>query len=250
MQDSLPAGGLRLCRAGVEPAGSLREVSDHLIPLPRAFPGAISVRASRDDPGGQRCRPSVEPAGWWPRHVDLTRLRVGSTACPNAYAGPAPSVMRLSHGPTPSCDDAPAGIPSTPAHRPQPSSQPGPARPRPHRNPVRHAHHRRTPVRDCRAPRSTTLRWGRPAGPTSTARIQTTAGGTTWPAAALYTWALAHAKRQERQPTFDALRAYCARDTLAMVKLRKALAPVTKEDLVVVDRAQGHGRNCQPWNCT
>ena len=41
MQDSLPAGGLRLCRAGVEPTGSLREVSDHLIPLPRAFPGAI-----------------------------------------------------------------------------------------------------------------------------------------------------------------------------------------------------------------
>ena len=27
MQDSLPAGGLRLCRAGVEPAGSLRTVS-------------------------------------------------------------------------------------------------------------------------------------------------------------------------------------------------------------------------------
>ena len=47
MQDSLPAGGLRLCRAGVEPAGSLREVSDHLILLPRAFPGAIIVRASR-----------------------------------------------------------------------------------------------------------------------------------------------------------------------------------------------------------
>ena len=47
MQDSLPAGGLRLCRAGVEPAGSLREVSDHLILLPRAFPGAIRVRSSR-----------------------------------------------------------------------------------------------------------------------------------------------------------------------------------------------------------
>ena len=43
MQDSLPAGGLRLCRAGVEPAGSLREVSAHLILLSRASPGAISV---------------------------------------------------------------------------------------------------------------------------------------------------------------------------------------------------------------
>ena len=50
MQDSLPAGGLRLCRAGVEPAGSLREVSVsiHNILLSRAYPGAITVRARRD----------------------------------------------------------------------------------------------------------------------------------------------------------------------------------------------------------
>ena len=47
MQDSLPAGGLRLCRAGVEPAGSLREVSVHGILLSRAYPGAISVRSGR-----------------------------------------------------------------------------------------------------------------------------------------------------------------------------------------------------------
>jgi hypothetical protein len=33
MQDSLPAGGLRLYRRGVEPPGSLQNVSDHLIPL-------------------------------------------------------------------------------------------------------------------------------------------------------------------------------------------------------------------------
>ena len=32
MQDSLPAGGLRLCRAGVEPAGSLRTVSGLISP--------------------------------------------------------------------------------------------------------------------------------------------------------------------------------------------------------------------------
>ena len=48
------------------------------------------------------------------------------------------------------------------------------------------------------------------------------AGGHT--AATRYGWALAHAERQQRQRTFDALRAYCARDTLAMAKLRKALA--------------------------
>ena len=36
MQDSLPAGGLRLCRAGVEPAESRREVSVHSILLSRA----------------------------------------------------------------------------------------------------------------------------------------------------------------------------------------------------------------------
>ena len=48
MQDSLPAGGLRLYRAGVEPAGSRRKVSDHLILLSRSLPGAISVRSSRD----------------------------------------------------------------------------------------------------------------------------------------------------------------------------------------------------------
>ena len=45
MQDSLPADGLRLCRAGVEPAGSLREVSVsiHGILLSRAYPGAITA---------------------------------------------------------------------------------------------------------------------------------------------------------------------------------------------------------------
>ena len=42
MQDSLPAGGLRLCRAGVEPAGQRRKVSDQLILLPRTSPGARS----------------------------------------------------------------------------------------------------------------------------------------------------------------------------------------------------------------
>ena len=44
MQDSLPAGGLRLCRAGVEPAGSQRKVSVHVIPLSRAYPVASWVQ--------------------------------------------------------------------------------------------------------------------------------------------------------------------------------------------------------------
>ena len=43
-------------------------------------------------------------------------------------------------------------------------------------------------------------------------------------AALRYAAALAHPDPGERQRTFAALRAYCARDTLAMVKLREALA--------------------------
>jgi len=38
MQDSLPAGGLRLCREGVEPSGSRRKVSGH---IPFSFPGLL-----------------------------------------------------------------------------------------------------------------------------------------------------------------------------------------------------------------
>ena len=47
MQDSLPAGGLRLCRAGVEPAGSRRKVSVHVIPLSRAYPVASWAHGRR-----------------------------------------------------------------------------------------------------------------------------------------------------------------------------------------------------------
>ena len=38
-----------------------------------------------------------------------------------------------------------------------------------------------------------------------------------------YMQALANSDRRERQRTFDDLRAYCERDTLAMVRLREAL---------------------------
>jgi transposase len=47
MQDSLPAGGLRLCREGVEPSGSRRKVSDHLILLSRTSPDASWAHARR-----------------------------------------------------------------------------------------------------------------------------------------------------------------------------------------------------------
>ena len=41
MQHSLPAGGLRLYRAGVNPAGSRCKGSTHRFLLARAYPGAI-----------------------------------------------------------------------------------------------------------------------------------------------------------------------------------------------------------------
>jgi hypothetical protein len=46
MQDSLPVGGLRLYREGVEPSGSLRKVSGHIsILLSRTSPVARVVYA-------------------------------------------------------------------------------------------------------------------------------------------------------------------------------------------------------------
>jgi len=48
MQDSLPAGGLRLYREGVEPSGSRRKVSGHItILLSRTYPDARVVYAKR-----------------------------------------------------------------------------------------------------------------------------------------------------------------------------------------------------------
>lgn len=49
MQGSLPAGGLRLYREGVEPSGSLRKVSNYMfILLPRAYPDASWAHARRN----------------------------------------------------------------------------------------------------------------------------------------------------------------------------------------------------------
>jgi len=48
MQDSLPAGGLRLYREGIEPSGSRRKVSGHItILLSRTYPDARVVYAKR-----------------------------------------------------------------------------------------------------------------------------------------------------------------------------------------------------------
>ena len=47
-------------------------------------------------------------------------------------------------------------------------------------------------------------------------------------AAIRYTQALENEDAPERERMFDDLRAYCARDTLAMVKLREALARVAR----------------------
>src|SRR3954466_6254903 len=47
MQDSLPAGGLRLCREGMEPSGSLRKFSGYIyILLSRAGPVAMGVESN------------------------------------------------------------------------------------------------------------------------------------------------------------------------------------------------------------
>jgi hypothetical protein len=55
MQDSLPAGGLRLYREGVEPSGSLRKVSGHIpILLSRTSPVARVVYAKRPFAGPQQ----------------------------------------------------------------------------------------------------------------------------------------------------------------------------------------------------
>jgi Putative transposase len=54
MQDSLPAGGLRLYREGVEPSGSLRKVSGYIsILLSRTFPVARVVYAKKPFAGPQ-----------------------------------------------------------------------------------------------------------------------------------------------------------------------------------------------------
>ena len=141
MQDSLPAGGLRLCRAGVEPAGSLREVSAHVILLSRAF----AWRDNRSDRpwnrparGCVRCVQTTEPCPlralttsvWPPEHGLLEQLRPGHLSRYELPDSPgAASVI----GPIPPCPSTP--IPGsertrTDAIGPRPDERPG-AIPRP-----------------------------------------------------------------------------------------------------------------------
>lgn len=70
MQDSLPAGGLRLYREGVEPSGSLRKVSGYItVLLSRTCPVARVVYTKE---------PFAEPVGdgagaEYPRELGLSR---------------------------------------------------------------------------------------------------------------------------------------------------------------------------------
>ena len=85
MQDPLPAGGLRLCRAGVEPAGSLREVSAHVILLSRASPGAITVRSNRGCPIVGRQGTTAVLANEAAVIAHVRRGPADSTASPDRY---------------------------------------------------------------------------------------------------------------------------------------------------------------------
>ena len=83
MQDSLPAGGLRLCRAGVEPAGSLREVwfgnyigdlTGFRLNRHRSFPGrarGLGTPRIRASPPGE----ALPPSRRWRRILACRGLR-------------------------------------------------------------------------------------------------------------------------------------------------------------------------------
>src|ERR1700746_2256695 len=70
MQDSLPAGGLRLYREGVEPSGSLRKVSGYItILLSRTCPVARAVHCQFLHEGWRANRgiaPKYWPQEGWP----------------------------------------------------------------------------------------------------------------------------------------------------------------------------------------
>src|SRR3954447_8435783 len=65
MQDSLPAGGLRLCREGIEPSGSLRKGSGYIsILLSRTSPVAMGVETNPHRSG--RIMPASDQASLLP----------------------------------------------------------------------------------------------------------------------------------------------------------------------------------------
>jgi hypothetical protein len=76
MQDSLPAGGLRLYREGVEPSGSLRKVSGYIsILLSRASPVARVVYAKRPFAGPAQV---LEYVGRYTHRVAISNNRLVS----------------------------------------------------------------------------------------------------------------------------------------------------------------------------
>jgi hypothetical protein len=76
MQDSLPAGGLRLCREGVEPSGSLRKVSGYIsILLSRTSPVARVVYAKRPFAGPAQV---LEYVGRYTHRVAISNNRLVS----------------------------------------------------------------------------------------------------------------------------------------------------------------------------
>src|ERR1700740_3141577 len=86
MQDSLPAGGLRLYREGVEPSGSLRKVSGYItILLSRTCPVARVVYAKRPFGG-----PDAVLA-----HLPATHT---APLLPTAGSSPSPASASLSNG--------------------------------------------------------------------------------------------------------------------------------------------------------
>ena len=74
MQDSLPAGGLRLYREGVEPSGSLRKVSGYIsILLSRASPVARVVYAKRPFAGPEQV---LDYVGRYTHRVAISNSRL------------------------------------------------------------------------------------------------------------------------------------------------------------------------------
>jgi hypothetical protein len=74
MQDSLPAGGLRLCREGVEPSGSLRKVSGYIsILLSRTSPVARVVYAKPPFAGPEQV---LDYVGRYTHRVAISNNRI------------------------------------------------------------------------------------------------------------------------------------------------------------------------------
>src|SRR5215469_6421212 len=86
MQDSLPAGGLRLYREGVEPSGSLRKVSGY---IPFSFPGLLLSQGS-SMPSDLLADPTPSSPTFPATHTALL--------LPTAGSSPSPASASLSNG--------------------------------------------------------------------------------------------------------------------------------------------------------